>query len=714
MLRHTMFALAVPVVVMGAEPTYSWRYYRPGNTGIQGDSCEALWVGSDGNPWVGGYDAGFEEGGIAQHVRAENRWVNLSNVDHRVIGHPEDTGVSRVSDIRVDSGGRMWMATGRGALSFDPAIGPASLTRFDASNSGMPGGWCVDVDLAPDGTVWFATRSAVWGPGGVSRYNPTTGGWTRWALEKYRLTVRPTPTAQNPRAYVVIAAGDGHGLIHRFDSVTQTWTEPAYHGNPGELAALAGKDATDEDGYTWARLATTPGMPLRLARQDPHPSSAWFAPPEPYAGFGDSVLAFRALSGGAALMADGYGRVWRFDGSWHDLGIWREGPFVDTYAVAMHADGTVWASGVGGMSERDAVTGSWRRYRITNTANYDSFNTDLTLRGGEVYACANAGPGVGGMVRFDGVRWTGFNQLHYGMGFDWPFPTDNSQAVLLRSEGTVAVNPTYNGVQVWNGSSFSTLQPGTTVRDFAEDSLGRLWYVGEYYNLQYRSGATWRQVGITGWGGWIHADPSRPGTVWASESHEIVRTDGTYRFSRTIEDFPELDPQSDTFSGLAAGPDGVAWIGVWTPGTEAGVLLRLDANSGSYRILRAGTPGWPFPGQYVSPLVVAPDGRLWMQYDSEYLVARRGMCSYDGVRVVDFPAPAGGEPQWGGLPHADIREAVVRPRADGYELWLSCMSRGIAVLSVTQPPACPADFNGDGFVDFFDYDGFVVAFDTGC
>jgi hypothetical protein len=27
---------------------------------------------------------------------------------------------------------------------------------------------------------------------------------------------------------------------------------------------------------------------------------------------------------------------------------------------------------------------------------------------------------------------------------------------------------------------------------------------------------------------------------------------------------------------------------------------------------------------------------------------------------------------------------------------------------------CAADFNGDGFVDFFDYDGYVQAFETGC
>lgn len=697
-----------------SQPTFSWRYYRPGNTGIQGDYCEALWVGADGNPWVGGYDASFEEGGIAKFIRGENRWVNISNVDYPEIGHPDNTGVARVSDIEADARGGLWMGTGHGALYFDPAVGPSSLRRFDPGNSGMPGGWCEDVDIAPDGTIWFASRATAWGWFGVSRFDPSTNQWSSWPVDASNLTIRPMPTGQQPLAYRVIAAGEGHGNLYHFESQGQSWTVPPFSGAAGEVAALVGKDSTDDDGYTWARRATSPGMPLELARQSPHPSGSWFVPTEPYAGFGDSILAFRALSGGRALMADGYGRVWMFDGAgWVDYGIWKEGPFVDTYAVGIHTDGTVWASGIGGMSRRDPSTGVWQRYRITNTANFDSFNNDLDVRGNVVFACANAGPGAGGMVRFDGERWTGFNGLHYGLGHDWPFPTDNSEAVLIQSDGNVVVNPMFNGVRRWNGSSFSTLETGTTVRDFAQDSLGRVWYVGEYYTLRQQNGNGWRTLGITGLGGWIHADPSRPGTVWAAASHEIVRTDGTYRFSRLLESLPELDPQSDSFSGLAVGGDGVAWIGAWTPGTEAGALIRIDANTGQHHVIRAGTAEWRFPGQYVSPLVVTPDGWLWMQYDSEYLVARRGLCAYDGVNVIDFPAPASGEPQWGGLPHAAIKEAVVRELPNGYELWMSCVSRGIAVLSVTT--ACAADFDGDGFVDFFDFDGFAACFEgQGC
>jgi hypothetical protein len=38
----------------------------------------------------------------------------------------------------------------------------------------------------------------------------------------------------------------------------------------------------------------------------------------------------------------------------------------------------------------------------------------------------------------------------------------------------------------------------------------------------------------------------------------------------------------------------------------------------------------------------------------------------------------------------------------------------VACFEGAGAPGCNADFNGDGFVDFFDYDDFVLAFETGC
>lgn len=698
-------ALAACASFAVAQQQFSWRYYRPSNTGIQGDYCDAIWIGPDNDPWIGGYDPGFEEGGLAKFVQAENRWINVSNVDYPEIGHPENTGTTRVRDITPDASGKLWMGTGRGVLVFDPGVGPSSLKRYDASNSPWPGGWVTNIEIAPDGTVWASGYSTVWGGGGLMRFNPSTNTWTYLgATRPERLAIQPKPAG----GYYVWAA-DGPGsttLTQRYDSATQNWTTIAStSGNPRNLP---GNKCVDAAGNMWIYrvLPDSFNTVLDCRRSD----GTWIGVPAHPGGGASVTHAFGTLQ----AITDGGSQMWRFNGSsWVGLGDW--GNISWTYDAAIDGTGAVWASGVGGAARRNPQTGQWQRYRVTNTSQYDFFSNDLSIDpAGGIYACANAGPGIGGMVRFDGTRWIGFNEANYGLGHPWPFPTDNSEAVFVRpTNGRVAVNPMYNGVHEWNGSSFVSLQNGSTVKDFTEDSLGRLWYVGEYYNLQYRSGNTWTQVGITAWGGNIDPDPDRAGTIWASTGHEIVRTDGAYRFSRLIDDFPELTTQSDTFSGLAVGRNGVAWIGAtvqFGAGGTGGSLIRVDANTGGYQMLRH-EAGWPLPGQYVMPLAATPDGKVWMQYDSDFLVAQRGLCWYDGTNVGVFPAPSGGEPQWGGLPHAAIYDLDVKLIPGGYELWMSCASRGIAVLSVTD--TCRADFDGDGFVTGLDFDLYVQAFEVG-
>jgi hypothetical protein len=172
LLGFSTFWLVVAsgALASGMPTKFSWRYYRPTNTGIQGDYCEALRVTSNGDPWIGAYDPGFEEGGLCKFNQAQNTWVNISNVDYKVIGHPDNTGTSRISDIDLDASGNFWMATGRGGLFYSPTLGPVSLRRFGDDNSPIPGGWNKGVEVAPDGTVWFSSYSTVWGSGGLAKY----------------------------------------------------------------------------------------------------------------------------------------------------------------------------------------------------------------------------------------------------------------------------------------------------------------------------------------------------------------------------------------------------------------------------------------------------------------------------------------------------------------------------------------------------------------
>ncbi|MFO0833929.1 MAG: hypothetical protein U0638_03085 [Phycisphaerales bacterium] len=691
------------------DPTYSWRYFRPGNTGIQGDYCDALWIGPDNDPWIGGYDPGFEEGGLAKFVQSENRWVNISNVDYPEIGHPENTGTTRVRDITPDAQGNLWMGTGRGVLKFNPTIGPGSLKHYTTANSPWPGGWVTNIEIAPDGTIWASGYATVWGGGGLMRFNPATNTWT------YLGSSRPENLAIQPKSsggyYVWAADGPSSiGLTQRYDSTTQAWTTiPGTSGNPRNLP---GNKCVDTSGNMWIYRVLPDNFNAVLDCR--RPDGTWVGVPQPPGGGGDVLR----VTGPNQSLAISNGQVRRYNGaSWLSLGDW--GNVGWTYDLAMDSKGAVWASGVGGAAKRDPSTGAWQRYRITNTSQFDCFNNDLSIDpvNGAVYACANAGPGAGGMVKFDGVRWTGWNQLTYGLGHDWPFPTDNSQAICVRpSNGNVVINPMFNGTKSYNGSVWSNISGGSSdVVAYTEDSLGRLWGLGEYFSLGIYQNGGFANYQIAAWGQSMRPDLDRPGTVWANAGYEVTRTDGAYRFSRTVDSFPELTSQSDTFWGMAPGRNGVVWLGcsvMLGAGGSGGGLIRLDANTGAYTMMKF-EDGWTLPGAYVTPLLTSPDGRVWMVYVSTYQYFDGGLCWYDPAtgQVGTFPGPIDGAPQWGGLPHTQIKDMEVREIPGGYELWMSCLSRGIAVLTVTYP-SCPADFNHDGFVNGDDYDAFAVLFDA--
>ena len=234
--------------------------------------------------------------------------------------------------------------------------------------------------------------------------------------------------------------------------------------------------------------------------------------------------------------------------------------FIDDLDI--DAAGNVWlcGTGTGGALRRDAVTGVWQRYRITNTSQFDLFNNDIAIdpHTGDVYACANASPDIGGMVKFDGTRWTGFvNDFGYGLTEPWPWPgAPQSEAVYVRpSTGRVVANPINSFTHEFDGTSWTDLAGGSDqVEEYVEDSLGRLWGMGHYGGMGIYENGGFTLVDTGGWSGQLRRDPDRPGTVWANEGWKLLRTDGTYAFTRAIEDFPELTPNFSNFKGLAVAP----------------------------------------------------------------------------------------------------------------------------------------------------------------
>ncbi len=652
----------------------SWRYYTTGNTGIQGDYAEALWIDHDGNPYIGAYNPGWEEGGFVKYKQSENRWINYSNVNYPVIGDINDVGASRISDMVEDVSGVLWMAHWRGLLKFDPAVGAGSLQFWGANNSIHPGGRSREIALAPDGSLWIAVISVTWGNGGLVHFNPATNQWRYWGYGSSannwpslvpfcdNVSIQEKPSG----GYTVWVAASG-GVI-AFDSNTQLFTLYTFDYNPGELVKTPGHNCVDNDNNLWMIrfTGTAPFYSLDYRTQ----AGQWHTPPQPpVSSILNEIWAFKAYGNLNVLLVDGNSTVWHFNGAfWVSKGAWKDGAY--TYAVDMDNNGNIWVTGVGGAARRNAQTGTWQRYRITNSSQMSYWVDDITIDNqGNVWMTGNAGPGVGGFQKFDGTNWSNFNAHTYGLGFPFPFQTDNVEEICYRpSNNNIVINPVFGYLHTWNGSSFSSLNyTHHRSAGIVEDSQNRLWSLGEYYNLKYCSGNNWVSVSFDGWGSRIVKDPTRPGTIWASSGVQVLRTDGTYQFSRYNTDFQQLDPQSDQFTTVAAAPDGIAWVG-----SNKG-LFRINAGNGSYQFYSPSNSN--IPGNLVSPLATTSDGRVW--FTNFGSTGDQGLGWFDGIQFGFFP-----QQQTGGLPHAQIYDIEVKYIEHGYELWISCASRGIAVLSV--------------------------------
>jgi len=104
----------------------------------------------------------------------------------------------------------------------------------------------------------------------------------------------------------------------------------------------------------------------------------------------------------------------------------------------------------------------------------------------------------------------------------------------------------------------------------------------------------------------------------------------------------------------------------------------LDANADTYQFFSPGNSA--IPGENITPLGLGPDGLLWFTNFYSVDTTRIGLCWFDGTQWGVFPV------EEGGLPHAQIPDMEVKEVQDGYELWMSCLSRGIAVLHVITVP----------------------------
>ena len=232
------FLIFMSEIIPQDPNTYSWRYYRPGNTGIQGDQATALWIDENGDPYIAAATGGWGEGGFAKFIQSENKWINYSNVDYPVLGSFDNADV-QILDIVEDYDKNLWMGNYAGAVKFNPQVGASSLENYGPSNSSLQG-FTFDVDLAPDSTIWFTS-------GGLVRFNPEDNQWMYWQGSNTRIAVQPKPDG----SYLVWSADTYFGQVFTYNSATNQLTDYLPTAI-GDVAGLPGKDCVDDAGNFWA------------------------------------------------------------------------------------------------------------------------------------------------------------------------------------------------------------------------------------------------------------------------------------------------------------------------------------------------------------------------------------------------------------------------------------------------------------------------------
>jgi hypothetical protein len=143
-----------------------------------------------------------------------------------------------------------------------------------------------------------------------------------------------------------------------------------------------------------------------------------------------------------------------------------------------------------------------------------------------------------------------------------------------------------------------------------------------------------------------------------------------------------------------------------TGNAQATVLAPRSAVFYSYSHVQEGAPG--VGNSSANPgFINAPGSDGLFRLSDNYALAADSPCIDSGsntarVATLDqFPLDASGKARFADF--ALVPDTGVGPGA--------IVDRGALE---TQPPACPADFNADSFLDFFDYDAFVQAFEEGC
>lgn len=470
--------------------------------------------------------------------------------------------------------GTLWLALEQGVCHFDGAS-----CEIHSKADGLMGDEVYTIVVAPDGSVWMGTEQ------GVSCFDGD-------AWKSYPSPVATHDLAVTASGEVWAATAGGVGRYLPAEDGWITYTED--HGLPSSNTQTI---AAGPDGEIWAYLVWQ-----GVYRFD---SAGW----QKVEGVDGSIfdMAF-AIDGTPWIATTGSMHYPGGSLSYHDGNQWHNvagDPKLHSFtSVALGPGGIVAASTQLGLGLYEG--GAWHLLRDGPTSHRVT-SVAVTPDGAAWFAFGDhsvSTPGWG-LSRFDGQEW------------DYFLDDAEVNALAVGPDGALWAGVGCS-VQRFDGTAWEIiahcedLPDGNVLNiDFAPD--GTAWVVN-YFGLARFDGASWVVYERL-----VHSLVIAPdGTAWVKgwegtqNSLYIAHFDG-----ETWTTFESADSFPGGFSVDVVTPDGLLW-----GTTPKGKLASFDGQSRQTSQAWTDDDSWTFyepPAglqDHVAPLVVAPDGALWLATDS--------------------------------------------------------------------------------------------------
>jgi len=458
-----------------------------------------------------------------------------------------------------------------------------------------------------DGNIWFGAHD-----GGVTRYDGLE--WKRYTPADGLADKDVTCIAQGSDG--ALWFGTEHSGVSRYDGTT--WR--TYTTADGLVSNIVNSVIVDRRGNVW--LATKlgisrfdgsrwttfqPGLWITDAYED-RDGILWFGSHGGglyrYDGTSWTIFTTENTVGGLAansilgIVQGDDGALWvgcnatnpfgrtvcrLFEGSWTAHPEAMSVPYATIVSILKDKEGTIWfASSGGGVSSYDGQR--WRYYTTADGLADPVVLSILEDRAGALWF----GMHQGAVSRFDKGGWSAYAPPGWG---------EDVYSGVMDRDGNLWFNFTKHGIARYDGVAWTTYSKTNGLEDYR--------YGEPPFNYLFYS-----------------ALADRSGNIWFG-GNDLIRFDGTQWTAFTSADGLAYD----VVSALAEDGTGAIWAGTW-----AG-LSRFDGSTWT-TYTRESTSGG-LAGDFISDIVVAPDGALWIACGSD------GLNRFDGTTWTTYTTADG-------------------------------------------------------------------------